>query len=92
MEFGEQWLQPIQTRLAAKFPLLSSAERDEYNAICREAMCFGHEQVVSKIPMAKDDPGMHYDLFRAAVLAKYPWITQKNLGSLFSQGCYYAMK
>jgi hypothetical protein len=92
MEFGEHWLQPIQTRLAVKFRSLSSADLDAYNSICREAMLFGHQQVVVTIPKAKDNPGMHYDRFRAAVLIKYPWITKKNLGSLFSQGCYYAMK
>jgi hypothetical protein len=49
MAFGEDWLQPIQTRLAAHFPSLSRAELDTYNATCREAMFFAHEQVVLKI-------------------------------------------
>jgi hypothetical protein len=92
MAFGEDWLQPIQTRLAARFPSLSRAELDTYNATCREAMFFGHEQVVMKIPEAHKDRSVHFQLFRAAVLARFPWITAKNLSRLFSQGYYYSMK
>jgi hypothetical protein len=91
MEFGEQWLQPIQTRLAAKFPSLSGANLDAYDSACREAMRFGHQQVVLTIRKSKDRRA-HYARFRTAVLAKYPWMTEKNLGRLFSQGCYYSMK
>lgn len=45
MEFGTNWLQPIQKRLAKKHPQLSQAELDEYDRVCREAMNFGHTQL-----------------------------------------------
>lgn len=92
MEFGDHWLQPIQKRLATKFPSLSSAELDAYNSVCREAMLYGHQQVVVKLLEAKDDAERHYELVSAAIRLEYPWITKKNLGRLFSQGCYYALK
>jgi hypothetical protein len=92
MELGEQWLQPIQTRLAARFPSLSGAALDDYDSVCREAMRFGHKQVVLTIRRRNHDLQAHFERFRAAVLVKYPWITRKNLGRLFSQGCYYSMK
>jgi hypothetical protein len=92
MAFGEHWLSPIQARLAAQFTSLSRAELDTYNDLCRKAMLFGHQQVALKIKEASNDQTAHFQLFRTAVLEKYPWITAKNLKRLFSQGCYYAMK
>jgi hypothetical protein len=92
MELGEQWLQPIQTRLGAKFPSLSGADLDGYDSVCRQAMRFGHKQVVLTIRRRNHDLRAHFERFRAVVLVEYPWITKKNLGRLFSQGCYYAMK
>ena len=38
MEFGQDWLKPIQSRLALEHPQLSAAEPDEADALCRRAM------------------------------------------------------
>jgi hypothetical protein len=92
MAFGENWLRPIQSRLAARFPQLEKAELDAYDAACRKAMKFGHEQAAGTTTEAGGDQSEHFRLFEAAVLAKYAWVTPENLSRLFSQGCYYARK
>ena len=46
MEFGKNWLQPIQKRLSKKYPKLSTTELDEYNTKCQSAMKLGHDSMV----------------------------------------------
>jgi hypothetical protein len=90
MEWGEDWLKPIQKRLAALYPALSKGELDEINAICQEAMRFGHG-VVCDIT-SKSGMETKPEDFESAMIARYPWVNSKNLSRLFSQGMYYTMK
>lgn len=90
MEFGEHWLDPIQSRLAKQFPDLSSEELNEYNSICRTAMESSNKLVCSLLK--KDGEKIKYEEWEATVLRSHPWINKKNLSRLFSQGMYYAMK
>lgn len=92
MAFGPDWLKPIQSRLAERHPGLSAAELDAYEASCRTAMEFGHAQVPQHWNAAGGDKAAAFRRFEAAVLARHPWIDEKNLSHLFSQGCYYAWK
>lgn len=92
LEFGENWLQPIQTRLAQQHPELSSAELEECDAICREAMTFGHEQVRVCWRGAGTSQDEAFRRFRDAVRRRFDWIDDARLSHLFSQGCYYAWK
>ncbi len=92
MEWGKDWLEPIQARLGARFPSLSAAELEAYNDLCRKSMFFGHEQVVVTYRRREKDQTRHFERFGAAVRAEYPWVSSDNLSQLFSQGCYYAMK
>lgn len=90
MEWGENWLCPIQTRLAAQFPALTAQELDEYNTRCREAMFFGFKLV---LPFVKRDGlNVKYREWEAAYLQAYPWANTANLGQLFSQAMYYSRK
>jgi hypothetical protein len=41
MEWGENWLRPIQQRLAKRFPQLTQSELYHYDSECRAAMEFG---------------------------------------------------
>jgi hypothetical protein len=92
MEFGANWLRPIQDRLAVQFPQLSEAELNEYDRVCREAMNFGHTQLVSCWQEAHSEQHQAFEFFRRDVVARYPWVSSTNLSHLFSQGCYYAFK
>lgn len=88
LEWGENWLQPVQSRLAKHYPQLSPAELDSYNDTVQKAMRFGWEEVEN---LRKIDRAF-YPQWEATVLQVYPWITEENLSHMFSQGCYYALK
>lgn len=92
MEWGPNWLKPIQERLAVKYPHLNVEELDAYQAVCRSAMNFGHEQVPEHWHAAGGDQAEAERRSQQAVLARYPWVSPANLSHLFSQGCYYAWK
>src|SRR4051812_9850597 len=92
MAFGVNWLQPIQIRLAKRFPEFTSAQLDRYDEICRKAMQFGHEQVIPCWRESSSNQKAAFDLFRKTLRARFPWISDANLERLFSQGCYYAWK
>ncbi|MFZ5635975.1 MAG: hypothetical protein ACOY82_05245 [Pseudomonadota bacterium] len=90
MAWGEDWLQPIQERLAQRHPELSRRELDEIDAICRTAMRFGHDAVYdlalkSGVDTKRED-------FDPIVSTRYPWVNGRNLAQLFNQGMYYAWK
>jgi len=90
MEFGENWLKPIQDRLAPRHPELSQDELNEVNAICPAAMKFGHDYVYDLA--VKVGKGTKQSDFEPAMKSHYAWVNAKNVSHLFSQGMYYAWK
>jgi hypothetical protein len=88
MDWGEDWIQPIQERLAILYPDLTGAELDEYDAVCRGAMDFGNAQMIALAKKLGKDPTLQE--FRAAVVSQYPWVSDDNIPRLYSQGMYYA--
>jgi hypothetical protein len=90
MEFGQDWLKPIQLRLSQLHPELTPAELDRLNETCRSAMSYGHkvtyEQSVSlgaAVSVKTVAPVVH---------EKFAWVNEENMAHLFSQGMYYAYK
>jgi hypothetical protein len=92
MEFGPSWMQPTQSRLAKRYPRLSPEELDAYEAACRPAMQFGHTEVPRHWHAAAGRERVALGTFRKSVLARYPWVSAKNLKHLWTQGRYYAWK
>jgi hypothetical protein len=97
MEFGENWLQPIQRRLGSKFPELTENELNHFDTICRKAMNEGDKFIYEKLDSLSSDKSTItrkdlYTLFESYMLQLFPWINTPNLTQLFSQGCYYAYK
>lgn len=93
MEWGDDWLKPIQARLGREHPGLSVEDLDRYDKECRAAMTRGHH-LVGKLAMQEGlqpSPEM-FDRFCADARRRDPWISDDNLSHLYSQGCYYAMK
>lgn len=90
MEWGPDWLMPIQERLAKKYPRLSEIELDEINAICQAAMSFGHGTVYDLVREHGRDIALQQ--FEPIVKSRYPWVDAGNMSRLFSQGMYYSMK
>ncbi len=92
MEWGEEWLQPIQERLGRSHPALDRKELDRYDKTCRAAMQRGHRLV----PLCWRRPGTDETTALAAFIEQmrkeYEWISDENLNRLYSQGMYYAWK
>lgn len=90
MEWGPDWLKPIQERLGARFPALSLAELDEANTICQAAMRCGHAAVHDYAAATGKDVSPAE--FANTVKQQYSWVDAKNLSRLHNQGMYYAWK
>jgi hypothetical protein len=97
LEFGSNWLEPIQSRLSNKYPELSTDELNKYNSICRAAMKDGHDFIYKQLTIAAKEKRKIKEMDLADELKlllhkKYPWIDSQNLKTIFSQGFYYAWK
>ena len=90
MDWGEQWLSPIQARLRERHPSLSAAELDAIDDDCRGAMRLGHETVHAFV--RDGTPALTPESLLPIVRAKYPWISDENAQRLFQQSLYYATK
>ncbi|MCO4294088.1 hypothetical protein NF867_14590 [Solitalea sp. MAHUQ-68] len=97
MEFGKNWLQPIQDRLKKKYRFLTLQELNDYDTICRQAMHKGHDFVYNTLTELYDvnqtiSNNELKEKLKKTLLDQYPWINTSNLEALFSQSCYYAWK
>lgn len=90
MEWGEDWLKPIQDRLGLLYPAMSQAERDEANSTCQAAMKFGHGSVYELASASGKDTKASD--FERIMKHRYSWVDSRNLARLFNQGMYYAWK
>lgn len=84
------WLQPVQGRLAQRFPALSQEQLDELNTACQAVMSFGHQVVYDLAEKFGKDT--RREDFALSMSAAYPWVNESNMSQLFSQGMYYAWK
>ena len=91
MEWGKDWLNPIQTRLKKQRPDLSPKQLRECNKLCQDVMRHGHK-LVHEFLGPDFDTDSAFKPWAAKMRETYPWISDDNLGSCFSQGYYYASK
>ena len=96
MEFGPNWLKPIQERLSRKIPALTSDELNRFDKLCRAVRDGGIQDLHSMLeeidPKNPKDKNEFYKGFAALQTHKHPWINKKNMDHLFSQAMYYAFK
>ena len=97
MEWGMNWLQPINQRIAKRFSYLTSDEIEELNTTCRAAMRAGHDFIYATLERATDSgetiaEAKLHSAFEAHVKGHYEWVSTKNLHHMFGQGMYYAWK
>lgn len=96
-EFGEHFMQPIQSRLMLQFAFLGMDHLDFYNIICAKARDEAHKFVYKQMETlaAKSETISNtwsYSTFKVHMEANYPMINEANLTHLYSQGCYYCWK
>jgi hypothetical protein len=96
MEFGKNWLAPIQERLSKKVPNLSEQDLDRYNSLCKTIIDDGIDILVKMIENIDSQKPMGRKVlsidFEKVILSKYEWMNKKNLKHLYSQAMYYARK
>src|SRR3954463_12087141 len=90
MDWGENWLAPINVRLGERHPYLSPAELEQVNAVCQGALRLGLETVHAQLHAGARSPS--FEEFAPILLAHYLWVDQQTLPRLFQQGIYYAAK
>lgn len=90
MEWGPTFMQPIQPRLAQRYPRLPAEELNAYEAPCRAAMAWGHTQVAPHWHAAGGNERQARRTYEQSLRERLPWISPKNLSRLYSQGRYYA--
>lgn len=90
MEWGPDFMQPLQPRLAPRYPQLPADELDAYDAAIRAAMAWGHTQVARYWHAAGGNEREARRAYEQAARERYPWISPKNLSRLYAQGRYYA--
>ena len=89
MDWGEDWLSPIDNRLRERHPYLRADELANINDECQHVMRWGHELVHVRLQDAK---GVDADDFARRVSERHPWIDQENMARLLTQSTYYAAK
>ena len=89
-EWGNEWMQPIQQRLAKSFPNLSVVELNQLNDLAQSTMRYCYN--VAYELYEKTEGGDIGKEWKADCLSKYAWIDDKNLNDLLSTGRHYAMR
>ncbi len=93
MEFGENWLKPINQRLHNKFPNLNSFELEEYNLACKEVNRIANNFVFENPVKNENELNfVDFSVFENFMKQKYYWISIENTKRLYNQSCYYAYK
>ncbi|ALD20458.1 hypothetical protein [Hymenobacter sp. DG25A] len=97
LEWGQDWLSPIQKRLSGKFAFLSPAELDSYNTISRDIMDKDLAFIQTSLEAAKSrnlkvSEGRLRSDYYAFMQEQFPTIHKRNLDTIFSQGLYYSWK
>ena len=97
LAWGQDWLKPIQSRLAAKVDSLSSSDLDEYNDLSQEVLKVGFGFISTTLEDVCDRRATikETDLKSALInemSSKFPWLSNDNLKRILSQGLYYSWK
>ena len=87
LEWGENWLAPINARIMAIYPTLSAEDAQKLDLWCKEVSNFAYALVEKDYP--QNIAGEVGDAMQR-VAHKYPQIEADNLARLYNQGMYYA--
>ena len=87
LEWGEWWLKPINSRIQAQHHNISDDEAETLNKMAKEVQdfCFYLFQQEFDIKITLEEA-------QRLMKKKYPWLEERNLVRLQSQGMYYARK
>ena len=89
LEWGENWLCPINARLLAVEPQWSAEQAEILNAWCVEVREFAWAQIAPFYASAEEG---RFERAMETTRRKYPQVSQANLARLYNQGMYYAWR
>lgn len=93
MEFGKNWLNPINQRLKNKFPDLTSVELEKCNNICKKVNKIANNFIFDNpVKNTTELTFVDFSEFENFMKQDFDWISKKNLKRLYNQSCYYAYK
>ncbi|HRG89063.1 MAG TPA: hypothetical protein PLW44_08605 [Chitinophagales bacterium] len=95
MEFGENWLKPIQQRLFRRYNFLTKEELDKYNLICKTALEDGVRFIHNTLTnidarqqyITENELRLELATF---MRKKYGWINNQGIDRVFNQSSYHA--
>ncbi len=87
LEWGEWWLKPINSRIQARHRNISDDEAETLNDMAKEVQDFCFDLFQQEF-----DKKITLDEAQRLMIKKYPWLVERNLVRLQSQGMYYARK
>ena len=87
LEWGEWWLKPINSRIQAQHHNISDDEAETLNKMAKEVQDFCFDLFQQEF-----DKKITLEEAQRLMKKKYPWLEERNLVRLQSQGMYYARK
>lgn len=97
LEFGKNWLQPINDRLVKKFSNLSQKEIKEYSQACEQLRNESNNYIYERLSKLTDEQKEIREKDFTKELTDWmrthsPWVSDSNIKRTFNQGMYYAWK
>lgn len=90
MDWGDDWLSPINTRLRERHRYLRPAELATVNDECQAAMRWGHEIMHDQL---RDGAGsVDAGGFARLIRERHAWVDDETMARLLKQSIYYAAK
>lgn len=87
LEWGENWLQPINERLLKIYPFLTRDETEELNEKCKQLQHYALELCAKEL-----EGKLTKDKIEIEIKIQYPNLNQKNIRQVIRQGMYYVRK
>lgn len=91
MQFGKNWLNPVNERLKKLYPFLSDVTIDEYSSTCANVLNDGINYIAKTLSEAPNTPNKELSqLYNSFIIQSHPWISKSNTKALYKQALYYA--
>ena len=90
MDWGDDWLSPINTRLHERHRYLGADELAIINDECQAAMRWGHE--IMHDQLRDGARSVDAEGFAHLIHERHPWVDEETMARLLKQSIYYAAK
>jgi len=87
LEWGKNWLAPINKRIRKKYSYLTESDAEKLNARCKEIQRFAWD-----LCEKERDGKMSVGDINKRINEKYPILDSENVSQLVSQNMYYVRK